>query len=123
LCNCDPHQSKANSQSLTASGQQSRKIQNGYETDEQEARNIFNNIVTYCKLNRIHFVDDSFPPCDKSLFMKGKKPPGLNLIRWCTPDEILVPREETRLSWSVVLNKPSYNDIRQGLLGILIFSL
>jgi calpain-15 len=97
--------------------QQSRKIQNGYECDETEARNIFNTIVSYCTRNRIHFVDDSFPPCDKSLFAKGAKPTAIRTVRWCTPSEICVPSEDVGLQWSVVFNKPSFNDIRQGLLG------
>ncbi len=107
--------------SIQSEGQQSRKIQNGFESDEHEARNIFNNIMDFCTRSRTHFVDDSFPPCDKSLFISGKRPSAIRQVGWCTPNEVCVSREDARLSWSVMSGRPSYNDIKQGLLGMFIF--
>lgn len=65
------------------------------------------------------FIDDSFPPCDKSLFINpNEKPENLvnRGIRWLSPEHILTHPNENGLKWTVY-NNPKFNDIKQGLLG------
>jgi len=49
-----------------------KSMVNTYMDATSQAERIWKNIVNYCKQNRIKFVDDSFPPCNKSLFIKPK---------------------------------------------------
>ena len=85
-----------------------------------QAERTWNLIVNYCKQNRHKFVDDSFPPCDKSLFVDVTKKPvdnhQLRNIIWLSPESIRTHHTEAALKWTVY-NQPKFNDIKQGLLG------
>ena len=57
--------------SLTYRSQKSKSVINTYAKATCQAERTWNSILKYCKENNIKFVDDSFPPCDKSLFIGG----------------------------------------------------
>lgn len=101
----------------SARGQKATSIGESYTNDELRAKENSTKIIEFCTKERIKFVDDSFPPCDKSLFLRGRpeKFKSQNII-WRSPNEIHVPREDERLDW-VIFRKPNFNDIKQGLLG------
>ena len=85
--------------------------------NSEEANQKWNEIIDYCTKNNEKFVDDSFPPCDKSLFIDPKKKPkNLGSIQWLSPEQIQTHSNERHLKWSVY-NEPKFNDIKQGLLG------
>ena len=57
------------SPSLTYRSQKAKSIVKTYANATSQAERIWNSIVNYCKEQGHKFVDDSFPPCDKSLFI------------------------------------------------------
>ncbi|CAB4064322.1 CAPN15 [Lepeophtheirus salmonis] len=76
----------------------------------------FNLIVSYCIKNGDSFVDDSFPPCLKSVFYDSKNKDNAPTIKWCRPKEILTPLEGNTIPWTV-FRSPLPSDISQGILG------
>ena len=90
-----------------------------YTNATNQAEKIWKNILKYCKEHNHKFIDDSFPPCDKSLFIDTSKTPSNLLskgIQWLSPEQIRTHQFENSLRWSVY-NNPKFNDIKQGLLG------
>ena len=103
--------------SLTSRSHKAKSLIKQYTNATNEAEKVWKNIVKYCKQNNHKFVDDSFPPCDKSLFIDPKKKPkNLGSIQWLSPEQIQTHSNERHLKWSVY-NEPKFNDIKQGLLG------
>ena len=105
-------------------GQESKNIHKIYLNSIDEAKTMTNNIVEFCRLNNIDkFVDDSFPPCDKSLFSHEESRRKvfdkfkLKSIQWLTPNDIKVKHEYRKFKWTVYETSPSSNDIKQGCLG------
>lgn len=100
--------------------QRSKTAYKTYANATTHAEKIWKNIVTYCKMNSITFVDDSFPPCEKSLYINGvNKSSGKakNMeINWLRPNFIRSHSNEKQLKWTVY-NDPKFGDIKQGLLG------
>ncbi|CAF0703089.1 unnamed protein product [Brachionus calyciflorus] len=106
-----------NNQSLTYRSHKAKSLIKQYANATNQAERIWNNIVKYCKENKHKFVDDSFPPCDKSLFIDPKKKPQkLGHIQWLSPEYVRTHPSEQSLKWNVY-NDPKFNDIKQGLLG------
>jgi calpain-15 len=129
-------------QSLSLIDKRAKSMVNTYMDATSQAERIWKNIVNYCKANRIKFVDDSFPPCNKSLFIKSKPKMVIHLgghaIKWLSPEYIKTnyDSENTKnkdkdkkdkenydssdnkieKKWTVY-NNPRYSDIQQGLLG------
>ena len=105
--------------SLTFRSQKAKSIIKTYTNVTSQAERVWNNIVRYCKEQQHKFVDDSFPPCDKSLFIDPSvKPDNLRMrgIQWLSPEHIRAHHDEHHLKWTVY-NDPKFNDIKQGLLG------
>jgi len=108
------------SQSMLA--HRSRTAYKNYANATSRAERIWKNIVSYCKTNQITFVDDSFPPCEKSLYISlANKPADTGKlkhgsIQWLRPNYIRTSSSEKSLKWTVY-NDPKFSDIKQGLLG------
>ena len=84
--------------------------------EEQTATASWNDIVEFCRTTREKFVDDSFPPCPKSLFYNPEttNPRYLRKVAaWRRPME-LKGCNENNLK---VFRTPLPSDIIQGVLG------
>jgi hypothetical protein len=93
-----------------------KKIDATFTTATQEAERTWTSIARYCKAHGIRFVDDSFPPCDKSLFIDVRNKPKNYVeksIVWLNAENIA---SYSRERWCVY-NNPSFSDIKQGVLG------
>lgn len=114
--------SSSSSLSPSSRSQRAKSINKTYANATTKAERIWNSIVKYCKEQNIKFVDDSFPPCNKSLFIDPNKRPESIVqlrggsIKWLSPEYIRTPPEEHTLKWTVY-NDPKVSDIKQGLLG------
>lgn len=86
-----------------------------YSSLERETR-VWKKIVRFCNESGYKFVDDSFPPCDKSLYIDFKNKSDRPVVKWLRPEEIRTHPSDKHLDWCV-LNQPQLNDIKQGLLG------
>uniref|UniRef100_A0A8C4NFU7 Calpain 15 n=1 Tax=Eptatretus burgeri TaxID=7764 RepID=A0A8C4NFU7_EPTBU len=84
--------------------------------DEQHAKKLWENMVSFCAKDGTKFVDDSFPPVIKSLGYSLEHTVAHRVKCWRRPTEILSPLDEASLPW-VVFRTPRPNDISQGLLG------
>lgn len=83
--------------------------------EEQKATEIREHILEYCRSNNEHFVDDSFPPCPKSLYYEPRTNYKTQVSQWLRPNTIIMV-EGLGLNWTVFRN-PSPSDISQGILG------
>lgn len=105
--------------SLTYRSQRAMSTIKTYTNATNQAERIWRNIVKYCKEHSHKFIDDSFPPCDKSLFVNpARKPDNFanRPVQWLSPEHIRTSHTESGLKWTVY-NEPKFNDIKQGLLG------
>ncbi|CAG5134330.1 unnamed protein product [Candidula unifasciata] len=85
--------------------------------EEREANDLCQQIIHHCKANKEPFVDDQFPPAQKSLFRNPDTGFIEKSIQWLRPHEIVTNLfEERRLPW-VVYRTPMPEDIKQGILG------
>lgn len=83
--------------------------------EEQEAQDIRQHVLEYCKSNNEIFVDDSFPPAPKSLYYKPNAKNKTRVATWLRPNQVTV-NADSGLSWTVFRN-PLPSDILQGVLG------
>lgn len=98
--------------------------------EENEAKSSWLNIVKFCILNRISFIDDSFPPTNQSLYYNERNEQNstffdslqrlkrTNVTQWLRAEQIKCENHQTSSSnnWTI-FRKPMYSDISQGILG------
>ena len=102
--------------SHTSASQKSETTIANHNYASKSAEQIWKNIVSYCYENNDKFVDDSFPPCDKSLFIDANKRTEYFSYLWLSPEHIRSHPDEQSIPWSVY-SDPKLSDIKQGLLG------
>ena len=100
--------------------QRAKSTAKTYINAHTEAERTWRNIISYCKEKRHKFVDDAFPPCDKSLYINpNSNSTELRInekVEWLSPEYIRTPSDDRNLAWRVY-NNPSPSDITQGLIG------
>lgn len=112
----------------TLSRGESELMEDLRKIEESEARNKWESIVSFCRLNLISFVDDSFPPLVRSLYYTNESlsqsiEPSLNtitsrpsVVEWKRPREINCDPNLSSVKWAV-FRTPMPSDISQGILG------
>ncbi|XP_031551035.1 calpain-15-like [Actinia tenebrosa] len=102
---------------ITFQRQTSMSVESRRKRDENYAKEQWNRITKYCKKLGIPFVDDSFPPAAKSLYLRPRHSDHPRVTQWLRPDEIdNFSHERKKLPWAVFRN-PRPSDIMQGVLG------
>lgn len=87
------------------------------QVEENEAIELWQHITLFCKQNRDKFVDDSFPPVQRSLYSDPSSVLARHEVRWLRCDKIAVNnRADMKIPW-VVYRTPMPDDISQGELG------
>ena len=99
------------------------------EVEESEARDLWKNIVQFCKNTSLaSFVDDEFPPANKSLFYNASHKTtqdsedpsvGMNnsnhVTQWLRPNQIAASdHSNDSIQWTV-FRTPLPSDISQGI--------
>lgn len=109
---------------------ESESVEELRHCEETEARAKWLSIVTFCKNSSINFVDDEFPPANRSLYYRSSKknsyvvpsPTGGDhqLVRpkveWRRPHELKCDPSSVSIKWAV-FRTPMPSDISQGILG------
>ncbi|XP_061165406.1 calpain-15-like [Saccostrea echinata] len=102
---------------ITLLRQPSSLMEDIRKIEENEALELWQHITLFCRQHNDHFVDDSFPPIPKSVFINEDKPFTKTPIQWLRPTEIATSqRGDEKVKWAVC-RTPLPDDISQGLLG------
>ena len=96
------------------------------EVEESNARDLWKNIVQFCKNTSLtSFVDDEFPPAKKSLFYNSQHKTTIDsedcgnthVTQWLRPNQISASDSQNDLIPWTVFRTPLPSDISQGILG------
>ncbi|XP_050417357.2 calpain-15 [Patella vulgata] len=101
----------------TLSRQESSLMDDLLLIEVEEALERLQCIRLFCKQNKEEFVDDSFPPSSKSLYLDNNSRFAARNFQWLRPHQISAyTRDESKLKW-VIYRTPMPEDISQGVLG------
>ncbi|OWF52867.1 calpain-D-like [Mizuhopecten yessoensis] len=111
------HMKKKDFPGMSLQRQQSTLMYDIRKTEENDAMELWQHITFFCRQQKEPFVDDSFPPADKSLFFDSSAPFTTTTVHWCRPYDITMDQAgEDAIPWAVY-RTPMPEDISQGLLG------
>jgi calpain-15 len=99
---------------LEDSRHESKLMENLRQQEESEALTKWENVIQYCKENNELFVDDSFPPANKSLYYNPNSTTiseSNPVVQWRRPSEINC--DGGNFPWAV-FRTPLPSDICQG---------
>lgn len=101
--------------------QQSIPVESRRKQDEKQAKEQWIDIIKYCRDSGHQFVDDSFRPAEKSLYLKPRFSEHPRVRKWLRPQEINSVDGGIHHSSSniplAVFRSPRPDDIMQGVLG------
>lgn len=107
------------SNSGTLSNGESEPMEELRAGEESEAKRKWHSIVAFCQTTSISFVDDSYPPLDRSLYYtneaKGQQSRPQH-VKWQRPSEMTFDPALASVKWAV-FRTPMPSDISQGILG------
>ncbi|CAF3883099.1 unnamed protein product, partial [Adineta steineri] len=104
-----------NTKTSSSTTSESLTVHDRQHNDETKAEILYRNILSYCRKENTHFVDDQFPPIDRSIGqMDSLDNHRLTWLRICQITPSL--HSDRRLNWSVY-SSPKPSDIQQGALG------
>jgi len=103
--------------SRTIQRQKSIPVESRRKRDEKQAKEQWDNIAKYCKNNKIQFVDDSFPPAEKSLYLQPRFSEHPRVANWLRPQQIHSFGGNAHGIPLAVFRSPRPDDIMQGVLG------
>ncbi|CAF1185551.1 unnamed protein product [Didymodactylos carnosus] len=90
-------------------------VEERQRNDETDAERAYAEILKYCQMTKIHFVDDSFPPILRSVGNEGLN---VKVLQWLRIRDIAPSLlDDSQFKWSVMLKDPNSSDIQQGQLG------
>ena len=99
------------------------------EVEESNARDLWKNIVQFCKNTSLpSFVDDEFPPANKALFYNAQHKTthdsedtsSTHVTQWLRPNQIAAPDPSNEsIPWTV-FRTPLPSDISQGIYTLKI---
>ncbi|XP_062514426.1 calpain-15-like isoform X2 [Corticium candelabrum] len=95
--------------------QESWSMQLKRQVDEHDAILQWKNIISFCRMSHISFVDPSFPHSSRSLYLNPRHSDNPRVTQWLRPPQI-VRVDQSRSEW-VVSRTPRPSDIMQGVLG------
>ncbi|XP_020605318.1 calpain-15-like [Orbicella faveolata] len=111
--------SPSTSPSKTMKRQKSIPVESRRMRDEKQAKEQWINIVQYCNSQSIQFIDDSFPPAEKSLYLEPRFSEHPRVAEWRRPQHITSfgGGRGTASIALAVFRSPRPDDIMQGVLG------
>lgn len=123
---CAPSLEVARTGSSCSIRQESELMDQLREVEESNARDLWKNIVQFCKNTSLtSFVDDEFPPANKSLFYNAQNKTTIDsedcgntyVTQWLRPNQISASDSQNdSIPWTV-FRTPLPSDISQGILG------
>lgn len=117
---CEQPKSEESTRTVQKSAVNRRKSNDPRGPVKLGVKETYDDIVSTCVALQEEFVDDSFPPGPKALFVNGRTPVEKILVpsAWLRPSEIsckdMGPRN-TKLNWSVMCDTTDPSDIYQGI--------